>query len=105
MIIAIVIIFSLILIVLFILTMIDEYLAECFAGVIFIVIIISLIIYSVLFGTKTEYEYLDFDNNRGIAEYCDNSDIRAFSGGKGVLSCNLKDGTVIMVKQYKVKEK
>lgn len=48
------------------------------------------------------YKYIDLDNNEGYAENCSFTDKSGFSGGMGTMTCFLKDGTVIQVKQYKV---
>lgn len=48
------------------------------------------------------YKYIDLDNNEGYAEECAFTDKSTFSGGMGTMTCFLKDGTVIQVKQYKV---
>ena len=49
------------------------------------------------------YEYIDLDNNKGIAEYCQygatNNYYRNISIGNMI--CKLKDGTVLQVKQYR----
>lgn len=47
------------------------------------------------------YEYIDLDNNIGIAEDCSYKFQNRFSGGQGNPVCVLEDGTVIVVKQYK----
>jgi hypothetical protein len=42
---------------------------------------------------KTYYEYINIENNKGIAEKC--------SIARSNMYCELEDGTYILVKQYK----
>lgn len=51
------------------------------------------------------YEYIDLDNNKGRALYCSYKFTGYNKGGQGSPVCELYDGTIIQVKQYKkVKE-
>ena len=50
---------------------------------------------------KTYYNYVDLDNNEGIAYECKYTDKSYKSGGMGTPICILEDGTIIAVKQYK----
>lgn len=47
------------------------------------------------------FEYVDFDGKSGTAMYCSYKFHGAKSGGQGTPVCELYDGTVVMVKQYK----
>ncbi|MBR4672061.1 MAG: hypothetical protein IKO78_02525 [Bacilli bacterium] len=64
-------------------------------------IILILVIYSGLHYIPPKYEYIDLDNNKGIAKNCSYSFENAFSGGQGSPVCELEDGTILQVKQYK----
>ena len=48
-----------------------------------------------------EYEYVDLDNNTGKAEYCSYKFVGYKKGGQGSPICELSDGTIKQVKQYK----
>lgn len=50
--------------------------------------------------TIYHYEYIDLDNNKGIAVDCSFSFHEHKAGGQGSPICILPEGTVIQVKQY-----
>ena len=50
---------------------------------------------------KYHYEYLDLDNNNGIAKECSYKREEYKSGGQGSTVCELEDGTIKQVKEYK----
>ena len=52
------------------------------------------------------YTYTDMDDNTGVAEACQVSDYRPgnHGGGQGAPVCRLEDGTIVMVKSYKLEE-
>lgn len=83
---------------------------------IFLCIVLSAMIiftvFSIIIILKYEnrynryYEYVDLDNNEGIATYCSYSDKGVRSGGQGTPVCKLSDGTIVTVKRYKyIKER
>ena len=47
------------------------------------------------------YEYIDLDNDKGKARYCSYKFEHIKAGGQGSPVCELYDGTIIQVKQYK----
>ena len=47
------------------------------------------------------YEYTDLDNIKGVAEECSYEFNHGFSGGQGSPVCELEDGTIKSVKEYK----
>ena len=51
--------------------------------------------------TKYHYEYLDLDNNNGIAKECSYKFEEYKSDGQGSTVCELEDGTIKQVKEYK----
>ena len=51
--------------------------------------------------TKFHYEYLDLDNNNGIAKECSYKFKEYKSGGQGSTVYELEDGTIKQVKEYK----
>lgn len=65
---------------------------------IFVCVLIILGIISVSTVEIKIYEYIDLDGNKGFASKCSSH----YSGGNGSTVCILEDGTVIMVKQYKL---
>lgn len=73
-------------------------------GLIFLGIIILLII-GLLFAyiprEKYHYEYIDLDNNKGIAKECSYKFEEIHRGGQGSPVCKLEDGTIKQVKEYK----
>lgn len=50
---------------------------------------------------KYHYEYVDLDNNKGIAKECSYKFKEGRAGGQGSPVCELEDGTVRQVKEYK----
>ena len=50
---------------------------------------------------KYHYEYIDLDNNKGIAKECSYKFKEGKAGGQGSPVCTLADGTVKQVKEYK----
>ena len=51
--------------------------------------------------TKFHYEYIDLDNNNGIAKECSYKFEEYKSGGQESTVCELEDGTIKQVKEYK----
>lgn len=66
----------------------------CFVLFVFIICIIRIEVSS--------YEYVDLDDNKGLAKKCFFETYRYHAGGQGSPVCILEDGTVIQVKQYKL---
>ena len=66
---------------------------------VFIVFPVVLIIANICEDNKYQmyYTYVDLDNNKGIAYKCKYTN----NGGMGTPICELEDGTIIAVKQYK----
>lgn len=66
---------------------------------------ICLIILGLIIGcfpqTKYHYEYIDLDNNNGIAKNCSYKFENIGRGGQGSPVCELEDGTIKQVKEYK----
>lgn len=50
---------------------------------------------------KYHYEYLDLDNNSGVAKECSYKFEKFAKGGQGIPVCELEDGTIKQVKEYK----
>lgn len=50
---------------------------------------------------KYHYEYVDLDNNNGVAKECSYKFEKYKSGGQGSPVCELEDGTIKQVKEYK----
>lgn len=50
---------------------------------------------------KYHYEYVDLDNNKGIARECSYKFEGYKKGGQGSPVCELEDGTIKQVKEYK----
>ena len=67
----------------------------------FIMFIIVVLIMMSIPITKHHYEYIDIDNNEGIAKECSYKFTGYKKGGQGSPVCELYDGTIIQVKQYK----
>ena len=67
--------------------------------------LISFVIFCLLLGCipveKYHYEYIDLDNNKGIAKECSYKFDGYKKGGQGSPVCVLEDGTVKQVKEYK----
>lgn len=47
------------------------------------------------------YEYIDLDNIKGVAKECSYKFENSYNGGQGSPVCELSDGTVKQVKEYK----
>ena len=73
-------------------------------GIIFLWFI-GFMIFAVLVASIPEdryhYEYIDLDNNKGIAKECSYKFEGYKKGGQGSPVCTLEDGTVKQVKEYK----
>lgn len=67
----------------------------------FIGFIILCLIILCIPQTKYHYEYIDLDNNNGIAKECSYRFNNTFSGGQGSPICELEDETIKQVKEYK----
>ena len=71
-------------------------------------VIIGFLIILVLFTTlpqvRNVYEYIDLDGNKGLATNCSYKFEKQYKGGQGSPVCELEDGTVLSVKQYKLIE-
>lgn len=67
----------------------------------FIGFIIFCLIIMCIPQAKYHYEYLDLDNNNGIAKNCSYKFENLGRGGQGSPVCELEDGTVKQVKEYK----
>jgi len=68
--------------------------------------ITSILIFIGMFSPsiKSYYEYIDLDNNKGIAEQCFYKSSKGLGGGQGSPICRLEDGTIKLVKEYKYVE-
>jgi hypothetical protein len=66
-----------------------------------IVFVISVLIYMCFSQNKYHYEFIDLDNNSGVAKECSYESKTYRSGGQGSPVCELEDGTVKQVKEYK----
>ena len=74
-------------------------------GIIFLSIIIIIGFFFIVMFFPEErryYAYTDLDNNKGIAIECSYWFAGYKRGGQGSPVCELEDGTVIQVKQYKL---
>lgn len=69
-------------------------LMELLATLCIIGIIVIILINSVTIKIGNEYEYIDYNNNKGRAYFCKVDSI---------MYCELDDGTRIEVKQFKLK--
>ena len=67
----------------------------------FICLIILGLIISCFPQTQYHYEYTDLDNNIGIAIECSYKFEKYAKGGQGSPVCELEDGTIKQVKEYK----
>jgi hypothetical protein len=67
----------------------------------FICLIILGLIISCFPKKQYHYEYIDLDNNNGIAKNCSYKFENIGRGGQGSPICELEDGTVKQVKEYK----
>lgn len=67
--------------------------------------IIALVIFALICmcfpKVKYHYEFIDLDNNSGIAEECSYKFEGYKRGGQGSPVCELEDGTIKQVKEYK----
>lgn len=68
---------------------------------VFICLIILGLIISCFPQTQYHYEYIDLDNNKGIAKECSYKFEEYKRGGQGSPVCELEDGTIKQVKEYK----
>lgn len=68
---------------------------------VFICLIILGLIISCFPQTKYHYEYIDLDNNKGVAKECSYKFKEMRRGGQGNPVCELADGTIKQVKEYK----
>ena len=70
-----------------------------------IALIIALIILALIWmcfpQNKYHYEFIDLDNNSGIAKECSYKFEDYKRGGQGSPVCELENGTVKQVKEYK----
>ena len=92
-----------------------EKLENIVCWVLFGIIIVTFSLFMIAFSksmehcdiTETYYEYIDLDNNKGVAKYCSYKFKERYiilgggSGGQGSPICELEDGTILQVKQYK----
>ena len=76
-----------------------KYLGEIILGC--IIFVIFVLIYMCFPENKYHYEYIDLDNNKGIAKECSYKFEEAYRGGQGSPVCKLEDGTIKQVKEYK----
>ena len=67
----------------------------------FICLIILGLIISCFPKKQYHYEYIDLDNNKGVAKECSYKFEGYKKGGQGSPVCELEDGTVKQVKEYK----
>ena len=67
----------------------------------FIIVIGIFLLISCIPETRYHYEYIDIDNNKGIARECSYKFVGHKSGGQGSPVCELYDGTIKQVKEYK----
>lgn len=72
----------------------------CFLIFTILMIIIGIIVAYVPVK-KYHYEYIDLDNNNGNAKECSYKFEEYKSGGQGSPVCELEDGTIKQVKEYK----
>lgn len=73
-------------------------------GLLFLSFIIIIIIFVSILSipqNKYHYEYIDLDNNKGIAKECSYKFYSNRVGGQGSPVCELTDGTIKQVKEYK----
>lgn len=68
---------------------------------VFICLIILGLIISCFPQTQYHYEYIDLDNNKGVAKECSYKFEGYKRGGQGSPVCELENGTVKQVKEYK----
>lgn len=77
-------------------------------GLIFLAFILACICVTILGliiscfpETQYHYEYVDLDNNKGVAKECSYKFEEVFRGGQGSPVCELEDGTIKQAKEYK----
>lgn len=63
--------------------------------------VILVLIWMCFPQNKYHYEYVDLDNNSGIAKKCSYKFTDYTRGGQGSPVCELEDGTIKQVKEYK----
>lgn len=66
-----------------------------------IVFVIFVLIYMCFPQNKYHYEFVDLDNNSGVAKECSYKFDDHKRGGQGSPVCELEDGTIKQVKEYK----
>lgn len=66
-----------------------------------IVFVIFVLIYMCFPQNKYHYEFVDLDNNSGVAKECSYKFDDYKRGGQGSPVCELEDGTIKQVKEYK----
>lgn len=76
-----------------------KWLGTLFLG--FIVFIVFGLLLMTIPQNEYHYEYIDLDNNNGIAKECSYKFEGYKKGGQGSPVCILEDGTVKQVKEYK----
>ena len=83
-----------------------KILKETLLNILIGIFIGSVLIFIGMFSPsiKSYYEYVDFDNNKGIAERCFYESHSGLGGGQGSPICRLEDGTIKLVKEYKYVE-
>ena len=67
----------------------------------FIIIILFFILVLSIPQTEHQYEYIDLDNNKGTAKECSYKFREYRAGGQGSPVCELADGTIKQVKEYR----
>lgn len=80
-------------------------------GIIFSILVVVLFVFCVgyLYSEDTKhptyYEYVDMDGNKGESANGYGACSYDSYGGQGAMVCELKDGTIIQVKQYKERKR
>lgn len=68
----------------------------------FVFLVVVLILFLMCFPQEVyRYEYIDLDNIKGIAKKCSYKNENSNNGGQGSPVCELNDGTIKQVKEYK----
>lgn len=68
----------------------------------FVLLAVILILFLIGFPQEIyHYEYIDLDNIKGIAKECSYKFENINKGGQGSPVCELNDGTIKQVKEYK----
>lgn len=70
-------------------------------GLLFIIMILFFVLILSIPQTERHYEYIDLDNNKGIAKECSYKFYANRAGGQGSPVCELTDGTIKQVKEYR----